>query len=420
MGLLRPTFLKTVVGLLAVLVTPTTATADNASAPITNASPVLHAAHFVFPDFGTDSGWRGDQHPRFVVDITGDHRADIVAFGNAGVYTVTATGDGGFTNWRFAIADFGFDQGWRLTANPRFVTDITGDGRADIVGIGFAGVYTAVSTGDGAFGPIRFQPGSFDSSTCPGSTWATDINGDRRDDLVCPASGQVQVAIALGNGDFAPPIVAATGFGPSATTTHVLNFADLNRDGRSDLLDFQFVSGTGISTRTASPRSNNTFPPTTPAGAVTSSGQSAIPYAIVDVDGDGCRDLTLFFDVLYQAMNNCDGTFQRYVQASADFGFSTGWNATDHIRAFADITGDGRTDVVGFKNDGVYTANARADGVFTTTHQVATDLGLNAGWQVVDNPRVLADITGDGRADIVGFGAAGVYTAISTGDGGFA
>jgi hypothetical protein len=34
---------------------------------------------------------------------------------------------------------------------PRFVTDITGDGRADIVGFGTAGVYTAVSGGDGGF-----------------------------------------------------------------------------------------------------------------------------------------------------------------------------------------------------------------------------------------------------------------------------
>ena len=39
------------------------------------------------PDFGYDAGgWRVEQHPRFVVDITGDRRAEIVGFGNAGVW----------------------------------------------------------------------------------------------------------------------------------------------------------------------------------------------------------------------------------------------------------------------------------------------------------------------------------------------
>jgi hypothetical protein len=31
-------------------------------------------------------GWRVDQHPRFLADINGDGRADVVGFGNAGVY----------------------------------------------------------------------------------------------------------------------------------------------------------------------------------------------------------------------------------------------------------------------------------------------------------------------------------------------
>ena len=30
-------------------------------------------------------GWRVDQHPRFLADLTGDGRADIVGFGNDGV-----------------------------------------------------------------------------------------------------------------------------------------------------------------------------------------------------------------------------------------------------------------------------------------------------------------------------------------------
>src|SRR6185503_8324087 len=39
--------------------------------------------------------------------------------------------------------------------NPRFLADLTGDGRADIIGFGNAGVYVSLA-GRTAFGPIRF------------------------------------------------------------------------------------------------------------------------------------------------------------------------------------------------------------------------------------------------------------------------
>ena len=43
-----------------------------------------------------------------------------------------------------------------------------------------------------------------------------------------------------------------------------------------------------------------------------------------------------------------------------------------------------------------------------------TNFGYNAGgWRVDQHPRFLADTTGDGRVDIVGFGNAGVYVSRS-------
>src|SRR5882762_1828848 len=60
-------------------------------------TPTLTNAHFVLAEFGTNRGWRDDRNPRFLADITGDGRADIVGFGNDGVYTAVATGSGGFT-----------------------------------------------------------------------------------------------------------------------------------------------------------------------------------------------------------------------------------------------------------------------------------------------------------------------------------
>lgn len=413
-------------GIVAALISPTvTATADASI----SATPDLTVAHFVVADFGTDSGWRGNMHPRFVVDITGDHRADIVAFGNAGVYTMTATGDGGFTNWRFAIADFGFDQAWRVVPDgvfvptPRFVTDITADGRADIVGVGWAGIYTAVSNGDGTFDPMTLQSSSFTAFDCPeGSVQTADINGDRNSDLVCQSFGGLLAAIALGNGNFAAPILVSTEFSAETSATDVLNFADLNRDGRADLIDVRSGFGApAVATLTAIARPDNTFPPTRQAGAIIpASGRSVVPSATTDINDDACADLIAFSTFLHWAMGDCDGTFQNYGTISSDFGFVSGWNANRHVRAMADITGDGRADVVGINDFGVNTANSVGNGLITPTRiGVVRDFGFNQGWRTLDNPRVFADITGDRRADIVGYGTAGVYTAVSSGDGSF-
>ncbi len=63
-------------------------------------------------DFGyAAGGWRVDKHPRFLVDITGDGMADIVGFGDAGVYVAINNGDGTFQAPQFALADFGIRRG---------------------------------------------------------------------------------------------------------------------------------------------------------------------------------------------------------------------------------------------------------------------------------------------------------------------
>jgi len=50
------------------------------------------------------------------------------------------------------VANFGYDAGgWRVEQHPRFLADLTGDGRADIVGFGNAGVYVSLNNGNGSF-----------------------------------------------------------------------------------------------------------------------------------------------------------------------------------------------------------------------------------------------------------------------------
>ena len=97
-------------------------------------------------NFGYNAGgWRVGMHPRFLADTTGDGRADIVGFGNAGVYVSTSRGDGTFNNPVRVVDNFGYNAGgWRVEKHPRFLADITGNNKSDIVGFGNAGVYVAL------------------------------------------------------------------------------------------------------------------------------------------------------------------------------------------------------------------------------------------------------------------------------------
>ncbi|MET0147165.1 MAG: M64 family metallopeptidase, partial [Ilumatobacteraceae bacterium] len=59
--------------------------------------------------------------------------ADVVGFGDAGVYVGLGNGDGTFQPIRRVIDNFAYTAGgWRTERHPRFLADITGDGRADI------------------------------------------------------------------------------------------------------------------------------------------------------------------------------------------------------------------------------------------------------------------------------------------------
>jgi len=87
------------------------------------------------------SGWRVNAHPRFLEDVDGDGRKDIIGCYVDGVYISFSNGNVWDSATRVTTA-FGTNTGWRVDRHPRFVTDMNKDGKADIAG--FANTATTI------------------------------------------------------------------------------------------------------------------------------------------------------------------------------------------------------------------------------------------------------------------------------------
>ncbi|MHA7287979.1 M12 family metallopeptidase, partial [Arthrobacter sp. MDT3-44] len=144
-----------------------------------------------------------------------------------------------------------------------------------------------------------------------------------------------------------------------------------------------------------------------------------------DLTGDGRADIAGFGEsAVWGALNKGDGTFhstQKVLDGS--FGYSAvagGWRVGRHPRFLADVTGDKRADIIGFGESGVRVARNKGDGTFHPPQTVLNSFGYGGGtWRVERHPRFLADVTGDGRADIIGFHGDGVWVSLNNGDGTF-
>lgn len=139
------------------------------------------------------------------------------------------------------------------------------------------------------------------------------------------------------------------------------------------------------------------------------------PRFIGRVDSDAQPDIVGFgHNGVTLAFGEASG-FAEPSLVLADFGVAQGWNTSQHVRTLADVDGDGRSDIVGFGAAGVTVARARGTGFEPPMLWVA-DFGTNQGWQPSQHVRVMADVTGDGRDDVVGFGGSSVVVSVSLGD----
>ncbi|WP_157573160.1 FG-GAP-like repeat-containing protein [Novosphingobium sp. AAP83] len=314
-------------------------------------------------------GWSSqDRFPRMAADVNGDGLADIVGFGQAGTLVALGQAGGTFAAPVTAVANFGVDQGWSSdNIFRREMADVNNDGRADIVGFGFAGVLVSLAQANGTFGAATLGSSNFN----PANGWTTqdsfartlaDVNGDGFADIVGFGVAGTFVSLGTGTGSFGTASLALNNFGAN--------------QGWS---------------------SNNVF-----------------HREVGDVNGDGHADIVGFGAAgTLVALGQANGTFAAATLALGNFGTNQGWSTQDvFTRDLADVNGDGRDDIVGFGVAGTFVAYGLDNGTFSTAAFDLANFGRDQGWSS-DNTfhRELADVNGDGFADIVGFGFGGVFVA---------
>jgi hypothetical protein len=357
-----------------------------------------------------------------MADTTADGRADIIGFGNDGVWISRAQADGSFTAPQMVVANFGYNAGaWRENRHPRFMADTSADGRADIIGFGNDGVWVSRAQPNGSYAAPQQVVANFGYNA---GGWRVerhprlmaDTSGDRRADIVGFGNAGVWVSRAQADGSFGAPQMVVANFGYNAggwrVERHPRFMADTTGDGRADIVGFG-NDGVWVSRAQA----NGTF--SAPQRVVANFGYNAggwrverHPRFMADTTGDGRADIVGFGnDGVWVSRAQPDGSFAAPQMVVANFGYNAGgWRVERHPRLMADTTGDGRADIVGFGNDGVWISRAQPDGSFSAPQMVVNNFGYNAGgWRVERHPRFVVDTSADNKADLVGFGNDGVW-----------
>jgi hypothetical protein len=350
---------------------------------------------------GGEAGGSGSALPG---DFNGDGKKDVVTIiqsyvSSTWIYSISvvlSNGDGTFQAPVLTPVP-GNDSGAQIV-----VGDVNGDKKDDIIVAhqnGNAG-YTSssfdvlISNGDGTF--TIGNNYSITSNDLAGGTMA-DVNGDGKLDavLVDQASpGNVWTLLGNGDGTFQTPTSVAL----NGSAGYGVVFADFNGDGLLDLADADYNTGQlTVYLATSATTYANSVSYTTPDAVY-----NACSITAGDLTGDSKPEIVsanCYSDNLSVYVNNGDGSFQNAKYYNPALNAAGGAFADVYPEAvtIADVNGDGKADVIS-SND--YSSDltillGNGDG----TLQEPTVGYATGGYPYT--PAIVADFNGDGFADLM-------------------
>jgi hypothetical protein len=183
-------------------------------------------------------GGPGEGTPLLAADVNGDHRNDVVTAGGGRLVVLLGKGDGTFGRRHAYPIDT------MATVRSLAVGDVNGDGKLDVVAGGQEGANMPVGTlsvllgnGHGAFGPAAT---TFTGELLPLGLAVADLNRDGKSDLV--VNDDADVVDHGGGANFTAILVYSGDGAGTFTQTHEYDLGDLGNGGLS-LRDFD---GDGI------------------------------------------------------------------------------------------------------------------------------------------------------------------------------
>lgn len=338
--------------------------------------------------------------------IKGDHGDVVMGAGN-GAYVYINNGDGTFKTPVL------YGPAW---INSITITDINGDKKNDLVVSSYSSsaVWTMLGNGKGGFTAGE----SFATAGYPNNVVVADFNGDKKLDFATSNNAGQLITLGLGNGDGTFQSSQSYGYSWNAPINAIAT-ADLNGDGNLDIVEGGGGTGVGISVMLGS--AHGVFGPATSialgCGEANRSGVNSI--ALGDVNGDKKIDVVATsLDDPYNCYENVIGVLigDGNGKFKAPVYYPTGTTQQSGSISLADFRGDGRLDIVVSNADGslsVLLNNGK--GVYGAASLIPGASGTEGG------SIVISDFNNDGKLDIAvtNYSGTAINVLLGNGDGTF-